>query len=228
MLLRLDRSAAEQRNVSKEVRCESRDGTTGREGSFRSFASCCMTVDCSSDEWLISSAALPIGITVYKFTIYFEVQVHTALVSGIWYLVYCTSPIAYPIVNGSSPSGTWGPRTSTGGLVIVLRARVPPYLYGESVRGRSRHYGNLCVDSALRTCFSHGVVNGSRSVRRRVELGRATQVDDWRCVRRASVVHPCSLLLGSVFHWVLTLGLFRRCVRATRTGLNTGKKVTST
>ena len=27
-------------------------------------------------------------------------------------------------------------------LVIVLRARVPPYLYGESVRGgRSRHYG---------------------------------------------------------------------------------------
>ena len=38
------------------------------------------------------------------------------LVSGIWYLVYCTSPIAYPIVNGYSPSGTWGPRTSTGGF----------------------------------------------------------------------------------------------------------------
>ena len=37
-------------------------------------------------------------------------------VSGIWYLVYCTSPIAYPIVNGYSPSGTWGPRTSTGGF----------------------------------------------------------------------------------------------------------------
>ena len=28
-----------------------------------------------------------------------------ALVSGIWYLVYCTGPIAYPIVNGYSPSG---------------------------------------------------------------------------------------------------------------------------
>ena len=39
----------------------------------------------------------------------------TRAVSGIWYLVYCTSPIAYPIVNGYSPSGTWGPRTSTGG-----------------------------------------------------------------------------------------------------------------
>ena len=81
------------------------------------------------------------------------VRLFMTSVSGIWYLVYCTSPIAYPIVNGYSPSGTWGPRTSTGGLVIVLRARVPPYLYGESVRGRSRHYGNLCVVSALRTCF---------------------------------------------------------------------------
>ena len=37
------------------------------------------------------------------------------VVSGIWYLVYCTGPIAYPIVNGYSPSGTWGPRTSTCG-----------------------------------------------------------------------------------------------------------------
>ena len=26
----------------------------------------------------------------------------------------------------------------------VLRARVNPYLYGASVRSRSRHYGNLC------------------------------------------------------------------------------------
>ena len=36
---------------------------------------------------------------------------------------------------------------------IVLRARVPPYLYGEYVRSRSRHYGSLCVVSHLRTCF---------------------------------------------------------------------------
>ena len=35
------------------------------------------------------------------------------LVSG---LVYCASPIAYPIVNEYSPSGTRGPRTSTGGF----------------------------------------------------------------------------------------------------------------
>ena len=117
-------------------------------------------------------------------------------VSGIWYLVYCTSPIAYPIVNGYSPSGTWGPRTSTGGLVIVLRARVPPYLYGESVRGRSRHYGNLCVDSALRTCFSHGVVNGSRSVRRRVELGRAHR----REVRSPPTCRSFDLVVARLTH----------------------------
>ena len=40
-----------------------------------------------------------------------------ALVSGIWYLVYCTGPIAYPIVNGYSPSGTWGPRTPHDSVV---------------------------------------------------------------------------------------------------------------
>ena len=31
------------------------------------------------------------------------------LVSGIWYLVYCTGPIAYPIVNGYSPSARGAP-----------------------------------------------------------------------------------------------------------------------
>ena len=73
------------------------------------------------------------------------------LVSGILYIAQAQSLIRLSMGVVLRARGAPVPLRAV--LVIVLRARVPPYLYGESVRGRSRHYGNLCVDSALRTCF---------------------------------------------------------------------------
>ena len=73
------------------------------------------------------------------------------LVSGIWYIAQAQSLIRLSMGIVLRARGAPVPLRAV--LVIVLRARVPPYLYGESVRGRSRHYGNLCVDSYLRTCF---------------------------------------------------------------------------
>ena len=116
------------------------------------------------------------------------------LVSGIWYIAQAQSLIRLSMGIVLRARGAPVPLRAV--LVIVLRARVPPYLYGESVRGRSRHYGNLCVDSALRTCFSHGVVNGSRSVRRRVELGRAHR----REVRSPPTCRSFDLVVARLTH----------------------------
>ena len=72
------------------------------------------------------------------------------LVAGIWYIAQAQSLIRLSMGIVLRARGAPVPLRAV--LVIVLRARVPPYLYGESVRGRSRHYGNLCV-SAWRACF---------------------------------------------------------------------------
>ena len=49
-------------------------------------------------------------------------------VCGMWYLVYCTGPIVYPICNVYSPSGTRGPRTSPANLFVAVPAIVVTFV----------------------------------------------------------------------------------------------------
>ena len=84
--------------------------------------------DATRGEWQADGLTHNIIFLWLAYTLYQEANANNTtvlvLVSGIWYLVYCTSPIAYPIVNGYSPSGTWGPRTVPGPSILPRRLAV--------------------------------------------------------------------------------------------------------
>ena len=94
------------------------------------------------------------------------------IASGIWYIAQAQSLIRLSMGIVLRARGAPVPLRAV--LVIVLRARVPPYLYGESVRGRSRQYGNRrkmpCLLFVCRVCL--GLLQGQVKVKVGAELNR--------------------------------------------------------